>query len=319
MDSVQPMLAVPADPVDGLPTDGRQWVYEVKWDGMRVLADLREGRLRLVSRRGNDVSAAFPELAGLAGAHPDALLDGEVVVLRGGVPSFRALAERWHVRDERRARVLAVAGPATLIVFDVLRLYGVDLTARAWQQRREVLERLSASGPAWQLSPVYDDAEVLVAATLEQNLEGVVAKRRSSRYSPGARSADWVKLAHRRTDTCLVGGWRRETSDRGRIGALLLGVPEQGGLRFAGRVGSGLAGTAVQEQLAPLLADRRRDSSPFAGSVPRADADGAGWVEPTVLVEVRHLGHTEGGRLRQPVYLGLRRDLTVADLVPPGR
>src|SRR3954451_20694975 len=258
MATVQPMLATPAPPGRGLPADGARWVYEVKWDGMRVLVDLSEGRAQLVSRRGNDVTAAYPELAELAGAHPDALLDGEVVVLRGGVPSFRALAERMHVRDARKARALMASAPATLIVFDVLRLYGVDLTARPWQERREVLERLSASGQSWQLSPVYDDRDALLAATLEQGLEGVVAKRRSSRYLPGARSVDWVKLAHRRQETCLVGGWRPEINDAGRVGALLLGLPDGSGVRFVGRAGSGLAGDAVQEQLAPLLAGHRR-------------------------------------------------------------
>jgi bifunctional non-homologous end joining protein LigD len=314
---MQPMLATTADPSRGLPADGGQWAYEVKWDGIRVLADISDSTLRLTSRRGNEVTAAYPELAGLATAHPDALLDAEVVVLRGGVPSFEAIAERMHVREKRRAQALAVAAPATLIVFDVLRLYGVDVTGRPWHERREVLERLSASGSAWQLSPVYDDRDALVTATLEQGLEGVVAKRRASRYVPGGRTGDWVKLAHRRTQTCLVGGWRRETSDDRRIGALLLGMPlasGEEGLRFAGRVGSGLAAAAAQEQLAPLLGARRRPDSPFVTPVPREDALGTTWVEPTLLVEVRHLGHTDGGRLRQPVFLGVRSDLTPADL-----
>jgi bifunctional non-homologous end joining protein LigD len=320
MGSVQPMLATAADPVRGLPADGTRWAYEVKWDGIRVLADLRDGALHLTSRRGNDVTPAYPELAAVAGAHPDALLDAEVVVLRAGVPSFEAIAERMHVRDRRRAQALAAAAPATLIVFDVLRLYGVDLTGRPWSERREVLERLSASGRAWQLSPVYDDRDALVTATLEQNLEGVLAKRRASRYVPGARSSDWLKLAHRRTQTCLVGGWRPETSDERRIGALLIGLPtasaDEPGLRFAGRVGSGLAAAAAQDQLAPLLGARRRGTSPFVTPVPREDATGTTWVEPTLLVEVRHLGHTDGGRLRQPVFLGVRPDLTADDLTP---
>jgi bifunctional non-homologous end joining protein LigD len=314
---VHPMLATPADPVRGLPSDGAVWAFEVKWDGVRVLADLHGGAVRLTSRRGNEVTAAYPEFASLGEAHPDALLDAEVVVLRGGVPSFEALAERMHVRDARRARALAAVAPATLIVFDVLRLYDVDLTGRPWSERREVLERLSASGRAWQLSPVYDDGAALLAATREQNLEGVVAKRRSSRYHPGVRSSDWVKFAHRRTRTCLVAGWRPETGDARRVGALLLGLPDgAGGLAFAGRVGSGLAAAAAQDQLTPLLAARARADTPFTTPVPREDARGTTWVEPTLLVEVRYLGHTEGGRLRQPVFLGVRTDLEPADLAP---
>ncbi|HYJ76853.1 MAG TPA: hypothetical protein VEV65_14695, partial [Kineosporiaceae bacterium] len=237
------MLAVPAERVGGLPLDGSTWAYEVKWDGMRVLADVQDGRVRLWSRRGNDVTVAFPELAGLAAAHADVLLDGEVVVLRTGVPSFSALAERFHVRDARRAAVLASAAPATLIAFDVLRLYGVDLTGRPWQERREALERLGPSGTAWQLSPVYDDGPALLDATRERGLEGIVAKRRASPYREGARSGDWVKLAHQRVESCVVGGWRAETDDAGRVGALLLGLwsdgPGRRVLRYAGKAGSG--------------------------------------------------------------------------------
>jgi bifunctional non-homologous end joining protein LigD len=269
--------------------------------------------VHLTSRRGNEVTTAYPELTGLGAAHADVLLDGEVVVLRAGIPSFAALAERMHVRDARRARALASVSPATFIAFDVLRLYGVDLTGRPWQDRREALERLAPSGQAWQLSPVYDDRDALVAATLEQGLEGVVAKRRSSPYRPGSRSGDWVKLAHQRLQACVVGGWRTETTDPSRIGALLLGVwdddPADGRvLRFVGRAGSGLA-TNDQGDLRALLEPLAVGRSPFGTPVPRVDAVGARWVRPEAVVEVRHLGHTDGGRLRQPVVRGFRSDL----------
>jgi bifunctional non-homologous end joining protein LigD len=327
---MRPMLATPCDPESGLPRDGARWAYEVKWDGMRVLADLHEGRLRLTSRTGRDVTVAFPELAPLAEAHPDALLDGEVIVLQDGVPSFGALADRFHVTDPRRARTLAAGAPATLIVFDVLRLYGVDLTGRAWQERREVLERMEPSGTAWQLSPIYDDVDALVRATLEQGLEGVVAKRRQSRYGSGARTGDWVKLAHQRTQACLVGGWRPETGTRQRIGALLLGVRTGGAgdadggsgagaggrpvvLHYRGKVGSGIGG-AVAAELAGLLKPLATDASPFGTEVPRVDANGAVWVRPEVVVEVRYLRRTEGGRLRAPVFRGVRTDLDPADV-----
>lgn len=310
------MLATPVDPRRGLPYDGAVWAYEVKWDGMRVLADIADGRVRLTSRTGNDVTAAFPELEDLGLHHRDVLLDGEVVVLRDGVPSFAALADRMHVRDLRRSRVLAQAAPATFIVFDVLRLYGVDLTARTWQERREALERLAPSGQAWQLSPAYDDRDALIAATVEQGLEGVVAKRRASRYSPGARNGDWVKLAHRRFASCLVGGWRPETNASGRIGALLIGVWDTSAdgarvFRYAGRVGSGLSGDAEQA-LRRLLGSLEQPDQPFAQAPPRIDASGAVWVRPDVVVDVRHKGHTEGGRLREPVFRGIRDDVDPA-------
>jgi bifunctional non-homologous end joining protein LigD len=319
MDAVLPMLASPAEEVAGLPTDGSRWAYEVKWDGMRVLADLHAGVLRLTSRLGNDVTIGFPELADLAGVHPDVLLDGEVVVLRGGVPSFAALAERMHVRDPRRARALAAKAPATFVVFDVLRLFGVDLCARPWEERRAALERLAPSGRAWQLSPVYDDGAALLAATRDQGLEGVVAKRRESRYTPGARSSDWIKFAHRHVQACLVGGWRPETNGSGRIGALLVGVWGRDGagppeLRYRGRVGSGLS-LLAERDLRRMLAPLAVDTSPFADDVPRADASGAHWTVPRVVVEVRHTGRTEGDRLRQPVFRGMRSDVAPQDVV----
>jgi bifunctional non-homologous end joining protein LigD len=329
MGAMRPMLATPADPERGLPADGERWAYEVKWDGMRVLADIAEGELTLRSRTGRDVLVAFPEFEPLARAHPDVLLDGEIVVLSHGVPSFSALAERMHVREARRAAALAAKAPATFIAFDALRMYGVDLTTRTWQERREALERLGPSGDAWQLSPVYADRDSLVAATVEQGLEGVVAKRRTSRYHPGVRSPDWVKLAHKHVQTCVVGGWRPEVSAAGgasdRIGALLLGVWEGGTLatgddgadrrlRFAGRVGSGLMAAGPQADLGRLLRPLRRDTSPFGTTVPREDAVTARWVEPEVVVEVRHLGRTEGGRLRQPVFRGIRVDVEPDDV-----
>ena len=333
---MRPMLATPADAQVGLPSDGRTWAYEVKWDGMRVLADVHGGRLRLSSRTGRDITAAFPELRRMADAHPDVLLDGEVIVFAGGTPSFAALADRIHVTDSRRAASLAGRAPATLIAFDILRLYGVDLVDRSWQERREALERLAPSGVAWQLSPVYDDRDALLGATREQGLEGVVAKRRSSRYQPGVRSPDWLKLVHRRVQVCLVGGWRPESGSRNRIGALLLGTwgpaPDGSGgwdagdgaaggtvrdgagargLRFAGRVGSGI-GASAEAHLRRLLTPLRRDEPPFAGPVPREDADGATWVQPRVVVEVTYGQRTETGRLRFPVYRGLRQDVDPA-------
>lgn len=305
------MLATPAT---ALPT-GEDWLHEVKWDGMRVLADVRDGRLTLTSRAGNDATASFPELAGLADLYDDMLLDGEVVALDGGRPSFGALAERMHVRDRRKAERLAATRPVTFMVFDLLRLYGSDLTGQPLSARRELLERLDLDGRHWQVPPVYDDGQELFDATLEQGLEGVVSKRRSSPYLPGRRSADWLKSPHRATHSVVVGGWRPEqTNDSGRLGAILVGTPDgAGGWSFLGRVGSGIAGRAAT-LLAEEIGTGTIPSSPFSTPVPRVDALGTTWVEPRVVVEVRALEVTRDGRLRQPAYLGVRPDLTPADL-----
>lgn len=305
------MLATPARSIPR----GPGWVHEVKWDGMRVLADVADGRVRLTSRTEREVTVAFPELAGLAGHFDDMLVDGEVVVMRRGVPSFAALAERFHVSTPARAAPLAARAPATYVVFDLLRLYGVDLTARRWTDRRATLERMDLSGPHWRLSPCYDDGESLWEATREQGLEGIISKRRDSRYAAGARTKDWLKSPHRTSQSVVIGGWRPETDQVDRLGAVLVGVPGVGGLRYLGRVGSGLAGRAAQSlahDLTPLAAAE----SPFSEAVPAEDRAGATWVHPVLVCEVQALGLTASGRLRQPAYRGLRPDLTPGDIDP---
>jgi bifunctional non-homologous end joining protein LigD len=308
--AMRPMLATAAEPDRGLPKDGERWAYEVKWDGWRVLAEVHGGAVRLWSRSEREITPAFPELEALASVHPDVLLDGELVILANGVPNFTALADRIHLTDRRRASALAAKAPATLIAFDVLRMSGVDLTLLPWSERRAALEELPL-----QLSPIYEDVDVLLAATQEQGLEGVVAKRRSSVYRPGARSSDWRKLAHRRVQSVVIGGWRPEVNDRNQIGALLIGVwSSPGQLRFAGRMGSGLTAAGPQADLRRLLTPLKLDASPFDDAVPRLDAKGATWVEPRIVVDVRHLGRTENGRLRQPVFRGIRADLEPEDV-----
>lgn len=307
---MQPMLATVAE---GVPR-GPEWVHEVKWDGMRVLADVHDGRLVLSSRTGRDVSVSFPELEGLAQTYDDLLLDGEVVALDGGLPSFAALAERMHVSSARKAAQLATTRPVTFMAFDLLRLFGSDLTSQPWSARRELLERLDLHGSAWQVPPVYDDGEELFEATRDQGLEGVVSKRRSAPYAAGRRSPDWRKSPHRATLSVVVGGWRPETGTTGRMGAVLVGTPDgRGGWEYAGRVGAGLAGTAGA-RVGRLLDPLQRTDSPFSTDVPREDALGATWVEPRVVVEVQSLGRGSTGKLRQPAYLGVRTDLTPDDL-----
>ena len=245
----------------------------------------------------NDVTVAFPELAGLAAVHPDVLLDGEVVVLRGGVPSFAALAERFHVRDARRAAALAGVAPATLIAFDVLRLYGVDLTARPWQERREALERLAPSGSAWQLSPVYDDGPRCSRrpgsrAWRASSPSGAPRRTGRARGPPtGSRSPTSA------SQSCVVGGWRTETDDPSRVGALLLGLWSQG--LPTGR--RGCCGTRARRgrgsrpppRPTSWACSRSVATKALARSTrpsPRPDSIGARWLEPRLVVDVRHLG-----------------------------
>jgi bifunctional non-homologous end joining protein LigD len=301
------MLATPLERGAALPA-GPEWVFEVKWDGVRLLADTTRGDLRLFTRTERDVTTTYPDLAGLA-AIQGALLDGEVIAMDGGRPSFEALGARMHVSNPARAGELAAAVPVTYMVFDVLTLYGVDLTGHPFAERRGTLERLPLPEHCL-LSPVYDDGAALFTATRLQGLEGVVAKRRSGLYSPGRRSPDWVKAAHRLSRTALVGGWRAESTGSGRLGALLLGAPDgEGRLRYLGRAGSGLSG-ALAAHLTAVLAPLARTETPFADAVPPADARGATWCEPEVIAQVTYLARTPSGRLRHPVLRGVRADAT---------
>ncbi len=303
------MLATKGDHVPS----GAEWVHEVKWDGMRVLVDVRDGRARVWSRNENDVSVSFPELRGLAGIADDLLLDGEVVALGEGIPTFGALQDRMHVRDAARALRLSERNPVTLIAFDLLRLDGEDLCDRPLRERRELLLGLGLDDVAWQVPPTYDDGQMLLEAAEQQGLEGIVSKRLSSRYRPGLRSKEWLKFPIRPTGSYVVGGYRHEIGSTNRLGAVLVGQPTATGLAFRGRVGSGIAGKAGR-LLADLLAPRVVDASPFDTELPRLDREGTVWVEPFLVVDVQYLRLTNDGRLRQPAYRGVRTDLTPADL-----
>jgi bifunctional non-homologous end joining protein LigD len=307
MAGMRPMLATRGTHV---PT-GEEWRHEVKWDGMRVLVDVRRGAARLFSRNENDATVSFPELAQLPVV--DALLDGEVVAFADGVPSFGALAERMHVSRADRARALAERIPATLLVFDVLRVGDRDLMDEPLSSRREILESLDLNDDRWQTPPTYADGPMLFDATYQQALEGIVSKRLSSRYRPGLRSKDWLKFAHRRRESYVVGGWRLETDSQDRLGAVLVGQPGPDGLLYRGRVGSGIAGRKAAV-LREVLAGLTRPTTPFVSEVPKADALGTTWVEPVLVVDVESLGPSSQGRIRQPSYVGTRADLTPEDL-----
>ncbi len=309
---MRPMLATKGTHV---PT-GAAWLHEVKWDGMRVLVEVSAGRPRIWSRNELDATVTFPELHGIAGGPlegRDAVLDGEVVAFLDGVPTFGALADRMHVSSARRAAQLAESNPVTLLVFDLLRLDGVDLTGKPLSERRTALEGLGLLDAHWQVPEAYDDGPMLLEATAAQRLEGIVSKKRSSRYHPGRRSADWLKFPHRDVGSYVVGGWRHETDSTSRLGAVLVGEPTPDGLVYRGRVGSGIAGKTGQrllEHLRPLLTD----ASPFADEVPKVDASGTVWVRPEVVVDIAALGFTPAKRLRQPSYQGIRTDLDPSDL-----
>jgi bifunctional non-homologous end joining protein LigD len=303
--TMRPMLATTGTHV---PT-GDDWVHEVKWDGIRLIAQRYGDAFRLTTRNENDATLAWPELAPGPGLPRDLVVDGEVIALNdAGRPDFRVLGERMHTRDPRKAARFAAARPATYMVFDVLRLDGEDLTGRTWTQRRAILEGLELGG--WQVPATYDDGRLLHQATLAQGLEGIVSKRRDSRYQPGVRSRAWLKFPHRFRASYVVGGWRPQEGTRDRLAALLVGELTPQGLRYRGRVGSGIGGkeSRLRSALTPAAA------SPFADEVPREDLTGTFWTTPGVVVDIETHG-IGYERLRQPTYVGLRTDLSPEDLL----
>ena len=287
---------------------GPGWAYEFKWDGVRALATLQGGTLRLHARSGAEITAAYPELIPLGALLADAELDGEIVALdANGKPSFTALAERMHVREAGRAARLAVTVPVNYMIFDLLRLEGVDLTPLPYAERRARLDRLDLLGERWLVPPSFADGPATLAAAREYALEGVVAKRLSSPYRPGVRSPDWIKHKADESAEFVVGGFRPGVRT---IGGLLIGVPRPDGrLVFRGRVGGGISAAGERALLAELR-PRFTTVSPFVEPLPREDSRDAQWVRPEVVVEVRYGQRTPDGRLRFPRFLRLRPDVS---------
>ncbi len=321
-----PMLA--RSEAGEVPADDERWAYEVKWDGIRALLWSDHGHVRIESRTQREITARYPELRPLGralGAH-ELLLDGELVAFDAhGRPRFELMQTRMNVDPARPAAVRRAARrqPVVYMAFDLLHLDGRSLCDLPYERRRELLDRLDLNGPAWRTPRCRrGGGAVLLDATREQGLEGIVAKRLDSRYEPGRRSGAWRKLRNRRRQELVIGGWTAGQGRReGSIGSLLLGAREQPGgpLRFAGGVGSGFT-DAMLDDLQRRLEPLRRTRSPFRVDAARAGASarpprGARWVEPRLVAEVELTEFTHEGSARQAVFKGLRDDKDPAEVV----
>ncbi len=311
---VEPMLAR----LSTMPRDESNWAFEIKWDGIRALAHSQPGRVRFVTRNGNDVSVAYPELRALnraLGSH-SAILDGEIVAFdEHGKPSFQALQSRMHVRGEAAIKRLAAECPVTYAIFDLLWLDGHSLMELPYTERRRRLADLELADRHWRV-PAHHEGEgsALLTATREQGLEGVIAKRLDSRYVPGRRDGSWLKIKSSQRQELVIGGWTEgRRARRNRLGALELGVhdPQTGELKYAGKVGTGFD-EAELDRLAELLRPLTIRRSPFAGRQP---ARGAHFVEPQLVAEIEFGEWTRDGRLRHPRYKGLRDDKPAGEVV----
>jgi bifunctional non-homologous end joining protein LigD len=296
----------------------------MKWDGVRALAFISDGVIRLVSRTGKDITRTYPEVGGPAEVFGPAeplrqvLLDGEIVAFTDGRPDFEALQPRMHVSSADAALRLSATIPVTYLAFDVLQLEGVPLLARPYSSRRETLKTIMGNGPGFLIPPNFPgpDLDAVREASVATGLEGVVAKRLDSVYEPGARSGSWLKVKNLLRQEVVVAGWKPGQGNRsGLIGSLLVGVHSSAGaLLYAGHVGTGFS-DPVLRMLTRLLEPLRRPGSPFDGPVPAEYAGPAVWVEPRLVIEVTFNRWTRAGRMRAPAYRGLRDDKDPADVV----
>ncbi len=297
LSGVKPMLAT----LVGEPFHAPGWVYEEKYDGIRILAEKDGKRVRLVTRNDIDRTADFPEVAAALARlpAPTLVLDGEVVVFdAAGVSRFGLFGA-----DARRKPMY--------VVFDVLRARGRDVRALPLADRRAILEREVREAGALRLARrLASDGFRAFEAARERGLEGIVAKDAAAPYETGKRSSAWRKVKVRAEEEFVIGGYTAPEGSRAHFGAVLIGAFDDGRLRYAGKVGTGFTGKTLAD-LAERFARLRRATSPFADSPRMRDAT---WVEPRLVAQIGFMEKTGDGRLRHPVFLGLRDDKSPRDV-----
>ncbi|NNH70705.1 hypothetical protein HLB23_12655 [Nocardia uniformis] len=295
-----------------LPGEESEWNYEIKFDGIRAIGYVDDG-LRLMSRNDKDITAAWPELAGLASGTPPFVVDGEIVAFDAfGRSSFEALQPRMHQRNVSTIRALAKSVPATYMIFDLLHIGDRSLIGLPYRQRRDLLEQLGLRGSHWQVPPrLHGTGPDMLAESKRVGLEGIICKRLDSPYLPGRRSPLWTKVKNVLDQEVVIVGWKPGTGRReGRIGSLLMAVHDDNGrLVYIGNVGTGWTVRMLDELLAELQPLQRKTATVDAG-VP-----GAVYVEPRLVGEVSFTGWTSEGRLRHPTWRGLRPDKRASEVV----
>ncbi len=308
--------------------DSEEFWFEPKWDGMRVLLVLAEGEVRLYSRNGNDVTIGFPEFKTSVESHGTdfqgvTILDGEIILMGpDGLPDFELLSNRFGVSSGSVALRLAADSPCNLVLFDCLVSGGADITTRPLTDRRVTLENIHRThfrdDPRVVLSEITrGTGRALFAAVSQLGMEGVVAKRTASRYQPGVRSQDWVKIKVVREDDFIVIGWTEGKGARsGGLGALILGSWDDNDIRCVGSVGTGFDQVKMRSLLSTLsdIAVEEPDQAIICESIAEYDPDPVShWVEPKIVVTVAFSQFTRGARLRHPSYKTVRIDKNPRD------
>jgi bifunctional non-homologous end joining protein LigD len=302
---LSPMLAELAD---GIRTESN-WTYEPKLDGYRVLAFIEKGKVRLISRRGIDLTTPFPEVVADLGAQAvdTMVLDGEITALGAdGRPSFNALQNRAQAKSAQQLAEAQRTSPAVFVCFDLLHFAGLNLREAPYQDRHRYLSQCLLPSQHVQIVHSSNDAESLYNAALAAGFEGIVGKRNDSPYLSGRRSSNWRKIKAWQSIDLVVGGYTQGKGDRERLGAVLLGYWEGTKLRYAGHAGSGFDEASVTDLLTRFK-DLARKDSPYAEKPPLHRP--TSWVEPKLVVEVTFARWTPDGFLREPVFIRVRDDL----------
>ena len=320
--SIDPMLAVLSE----LPISPSGYGFEYKWDGVRALTFWDGKRLSIHSRNRLDITRRYPELSDLGKAlgKSPTILDGEIVALdESGKPSFPRLQRRMHA--EGSANILRLSGevPAWYVLFDVLWSRGRSTMSLPYSSRRQILEGLTVSGPAWQITPAHvGQGEAMLHAARTNGLEGVVAKRLDGIYEPGRRSPSWLKIKVVFGQEFVIGGWIPEKGDnQDRVGALMIGYYDCPGkgktpqLRYAGKVGTGF-NASLHSSVTHRLKEIRNPGNPFATPVPRKDVI---FVRPELVAEVEYRRWPAGGLVQQASFKGLRTDKPANQVVNEGQ
>ncbi|HEY5605808.1 MAG TPA: non-homologous end-joining DNA ligase [Thermoplasmata archaeon] len=309
---IRPMLAT----VQPEPFDSEDHVFELKWDGTRALAFLSpDGRLKFQNRRLYDITHRYPDLAiDLRGRK--AILDGEIVIMVDGKPSFMGLQHREHASSEFTIRLRAKELPATYVVFDVLYLDGKDLTSLPLMERKAILSDLVHPTDRVVLSDVVErEGRAYFRAVLERGLEGIIAKRKASRYAIGRRTRDWLKVKKRETiDAIVCGLTEGEGVREDTFGSLILGVHDGAAIRYIGRAGTGFSDAVRREILGmavPLQGARPFSKEPVMTEPVKL------WMRPSLVAEVHYLELTDDGFLRAPSFHRLRLDKRPEECVFP--
>lgn len=316
--SLDPMFATLATD----PFDSDDWIFEVKWDGVRALAVCADETV-LLSRTKRDITATYPEFERL---HErivalEAVVDGEVVALANGKPSFERLQARMNLQNPRDIQRMMKEVPVNYIAFDLLYLDGKSMIEAPVEERKQLLGEIVVPAPNVLVSDyVEGEGTALFEAARAQGLEGIVAKRLGGPYRPGRRTRDWIKIKTVHDADVVIGGWSRgEGSRASTFGALLIGAYSNGALRFLGALGTGFSERGLAEMLPQLQAVESQEC-PFEGGVEAVRAGRFGkpiiephWAEPDLVARIEYRELTSGGRLRAPSFKALRTDKLATD------